>query len=114
MNVIYQLFSRLSPLIYTIGGWINPKIARINVGRKETFTKIKDYANKLTGIEKTYWIHAASLGEYDQMIPVIELIKSTVGNNVIVSFFSSSGYDNCKADLIDLKFFFTRRPMQPF
>lgn len=105
MNVIYQLFSRLSPLIYTIGGWINPKIARINVGRKETFTKIKDYANKLTGIEKTYWIHAASLGEYDQMIPVIELIKSTVGNNVIVSFFSPSGYDNCKADLIDLKFF---------
>ena len=40
------------------------------------------------------WIHAASLGEFEQARPIIERIKSEVPKTVIiVTFFSPSGYE---------------------
>ena len=41
-------------------------------------------------------IHCASLGEYEQATPIIEWILNHTSSDIIVSFFSPSGYDNCK------------------
>ncbi len=39
------------------------------------------------------WIHAASVGEFEQARPLIEKIKADGKQKVVVTFFSSSGYE---------------------
>jgi 3-deoxy-D-manno-octulosonic-acid transferase len=51
-------------------------------------------ANKIQSSDKTIWFHAASLGEYEQGLPVIEAIKQQFPNHkIVVTFFSPSGYE---------------------
>jgi 3-deoxy-D-manno-octulosonic-acid transferase len=60
-------------------------------GRKEVFTILQ---NKIAPNDKTIWFHAASLGEYEQGLPVFEKIKIKYPNHkIVVSFFSPSGYE---------------------
>lgn len=56
---------------------------------------------------KTIWFHASSLGEYEQAKPIINMIRSmfSPGTKIVVSFFSSSGYNYAKNELYDLKFY---------
>jgi len=56
-------------------------------------------------IGKIIWFHSASMGEFEQAKPVIEIIKSSHPEiQIVCSFFSPSGYENQKnykyADLI--------------
>ncbi|MBZ9787926.1 3-deoxy-D-manno-octulosonic acid transferase [Psychroflexus sp. CAK57W] len=49
--------------------------------------------------DKVIWIHAASLGEYEQAVPVIQALKQTHPDyKIAVSFFSPSGYEIKKKD----------------
>jgi 3-deoxy-D-manno-octulosonic-acid transferase len=60
-------------------------------GRKIVFSTLKE---KITAIDQTIWFHAASLGEYEQGLPVIEKIKEKYpSHKIIISFFSPSGYE---------------------
>jgi 3-deoxy-D-manno-octulosonic-acid transferase len=60
-------------------------------GRKSVF---KELADKIQTTDKTIWFHAASLGEYEQGLPVIETIKQQFPNHkIVVTFFSPSGYE---------------------
>ena len=60
-------------------------------GRKNVFETL---SNKIKPTDKTIWFHAASLGEYEQGLPVIEKIKIKYPNHLIVlTFFSPSGYE---------------------
>jgi 3-deoxy-D-manno-octulosonic-acid transferase len=79
----------------------NPKMKLFVDGRKDVFTKIKE---KINLSDKTIWFHAASLGEYEQGLPVIEEIKIKYPTHkIVVTFFSPSGYEvrknNTVADL---------------
>lgn len=54
---------------------------------------------------RMYWFHAASLGEFEQGLPVIEALKKfDSGCSIAISFFSPSGYEIRKdyrnADLV--------------
>ncbi|MGM0932708.1 MAG: 3-deoxy-D-manno-octulosonic acid transferase [Bacteroidota bacterium] len=63
-------------------------------GRKEVFQRLK---SEIQVGEKYIWIHAASLGEFEQAVPVIELLKEKYpGHKILVTFFSPSGYENKK------------------
>ena len=44
--------------------------------------------------KKTYWIHAASHGEALMALPIIEKILNEKNNQVTMSFFSASGFEN--------------------
>ena len=45
--------------------------------------------------DKVLWMHAASLGEYEQGLPVLEKLKEKYPNHkVLITFFSPSGYEN--------------------
>lgn len=68
-------------------------------GRKETFSKLSKLKNK-----KTIWIHAASLGEFEQARPIIEELKKEYQQyKILVTFFSPSGYEIRKNyDLADV------------
>ena len=60
-------------------------------GRKNTFTKLE---NTIKPEDKVFWFHCASLGEYEQGLPVFEALKIKHPNyKVVISFFSPSGYE---------------------
>jgi 3-deoxy-D-manno-octulosonic-acid transferase len=44
--------------------------------------------------KKRIWFHAASMGEFEQAKSIIEIIKAKTDYEIIVSFFSPSGYEN--------------------
>lgn len=47
--------------------------------------------------EKRFWFHAASMGEFEQIKPIIERIKfHAPASQIVVSFFSPSGYEHQK------------------
>jgi len=60
-------------------------------GRKAVFPTLEQ---KIKPSDKTIWFHAASLGEYEQGLPVIEKIKEKFpSHKIVVTFFSPSGYE---------------------
>lgn len=61
-------------------------------GRKESLDKVKSAFSKT---DKVIWMHAASLGEYEQGLPVLERLKDNFPDyKILVTFFSPSGYEN--------------------
>ena len=63
-------------------------------GRKQTFQII---ASGISPKDKTIWFHCASLGEFEQGVPVMESLRTThPDHKIVVSFFSPSGYENKK------------------
>tara|TARA_B110000503_G_scaffold14797_1_gene20286 strand:+ start:41 stop:1258 length:1218 start_codon:yes stop_codon:yes gene_type:complete len=69
----------------------NLKIRKFVNERKSVIQILEKEINKN---EKYIWIHVASLGEYEQGLPVFKHIKSLYKNHkIVLSFFSSSGYN---------------------
>lgn len=69
----------------------HPKIKLFVQGRSQVFSILK---NKILKDNKTIWIHAASLGEFEQGLPVIEKLNATYPTyKILVTFFSPSGYE---------------------
>ena len=60
-------------------------------GRKTVFNTLKE---TIRPDDKTIWFHCASLGEYEQGVPIMEKIKELFPNyKIIVTFFSPSGFE---------------------
>ena len=77
-----------------LAGLINHKAREMIVGRMSQIDFIKHFEPKRN---KRIWIHAASLGEYEMAIPLIEEITKIIPKSeFIISFFSPSGYKNAK------------------
>jgi 3-deoxy-D-manno-octulosonic-acid transferase len=80
-------------LIYFLSLFDN-KIREGIRGRKRLY---EDLIINLTGLDrskKTIWFHSSSMGEFEQAKPIIEQIKRNVEVNILVTFFSPSGYKN--------------------
>ena len=76
----------------------SPKIKLFVDGRKVAFPTLEQ---KIKPSDKTIWFHAASLGEYEQGLPVIEKIKEKFpSHKIVVTFFSPSGYEVRKNNTI--------------
>ena len=76
----------------------SPKIKLFVDGRKTVFLTL---ASKINPKDKTIWFHAASLGEFEQGLPVMEKIKEQFPNyKIVVTFFSPSGYEVRKNNTI--------------
>jgi 3-deoxy-D-manno-octulosonic-acid transferase len=98
MLFIYNLIVVLADFILKIVALFNNKIRLFVEGRKSVF---KILSNKIKAYDKTIWFHAASLGEYEQGLPVMERMKSRFPNHLIVlTFFSPSGYEVRKNNTI--------------
>lgn len=60
-------------------------------GRKGVFAILHQ---KISPKDKTIWFHCASLGEFEQGVPIMEMVrKHCKDHKIIVSFFSPSGYE---------------------
>ena len=91
MLFIYNLIVQTVGFLLNIIVLFSPKMKLFVDGRKEVFTILQ---NKIAATDKTIWFHAASLGEYEQGLPVIEKIKIKYPNHkIVVTFFSPSGYE---------------------
>lgn len=91
MPFLYNLTILFSQFLLKIIALFSPKIKLFVDGRKDVFTILKQ---KLSANDQTIWFHAASLGEYEQGLPVIEKIKEKYPTHkIVVSFFSPSGYE---------------------
>jgi 3-deoxy-D-manno-octulosonic-acid transferase len=72
--------------------WINDKTKKGVEGRKESLQKVKSV---FKDSDEVIWMHAASLGEYEQGLPVLEQLKKEFPERkILVTFFSPSGYEN--------------------
>lgn len=70
----------------------NAKTKKGVEGRKESLRKVQASFSKT---DKVIWMHAASLGEYEQGLPVLEKLKESLPDHkILVTFFSPSGYEN--------------------
>ncbi|CDF78001.1 alpha-3-deoxy-D-manno-octulosonic-acid (KDO) transferase (GT30) [Formosa agariphila KMM 3901] len=91
LRILYNTGIFLAQYLLQAIGVFNPKIKAGVIGRRETFNKLK---KSISATDKTLWFHCASLGEYEQGLPVFSEIKKIYPNHkVILSFFSPSGYD---------------------
>ena len=91
MRLLYQFVVLLAVQLLKIVALFSPKIKLFVEGRKDVFSILE---HKILPTDKTIWFHAASLGEYEQGLPVIEQLKEKYPNHkIVVSFFSPSGYE---------------------
>lgn len=101
MNFLYNL------IVYIAGGLIKffalfgPKINQFVKGRAHVNLTLSKSIGKE---DRTIWFHCASLGEFEQGLPVIEKIKTTYPDHkIVLSFFSPSGYEVKKnSDMADV------------
>ena len=98
MLFLYNIITLLASQLLKIVALFSPKMKLFLDGRKTVFETLK---NKLNSSDKTIWFHAASLGEYEQGLPVIESIKEQFPKHkIIVTFFSPSGYEVRKNNIV--------------
>lgn len=92
--------------LYRVGIWLygviirgispfHQKASSFSSGRNDQFSRLEADFRLYKG--KLLWIHAASLGEFEQGRPIIqELKKQLPGVKVLLTFFSPSGYEVSK------------------
>jgi 3-deoxy-D-manno-octulosonic-acid transferase len=98
MLFLYNLIVQIADFLLKIVALFSPKIKLFVDGRKPVFEILQ---NKISPNDKTIWFHAASLGEYEQGLPVIEKIKIKYPNHkIVVTFFSPSGYEVRKNNMV--------------
>ena len=98
MSFIYNFILLFASQLLKILAFFSPKMKLFVEGRKSVFETLK---NNIQEFDKTIWFHAASLGEYEQGLPVIEKVKQKYPNHkIIITFFSPSGYEVRKNNAI--------------
>jgi 3-deoxy-D-manno-octulosonic-acid transferase len=80
---------------FKIYSLFNSKIREGFAGRKNIFTVLQNNNSLLTNGNKNIIIHCSSLGEYQQAIPIYQDLL-THNFNIVLTFFSPSGFKNAK------------------
>ncbi len=88
---LYNILTHIAAFHIKIAALFNRKLKLGVKGRANTFTILK---NNIDAEDQVIWFHCASLGEYEQGLPVFEEIKTTHSDHkIVLSFFSPSGYE---------------------
>ena len=91
MKLLYSIGIYIASFVLKCLALFNSKLKQGVDGRKNTFSKLK---KAIKPEDKTFWFHCASLGEYEQGLPVFEALKVKHPDyKVVLSFFSPSGYE---------------------
>lgn len=94
MRFLYSTLTSLFQAVLPVSGLFSTKLKQFVNGRKTVFETLKI---QLSETDKTIWFHCASLGEYEQGLPVMEALKAKYPQHkLVVTFFSPSGYENKK------------------
>ncbi|WP_231717761.1 3-deoxy-D-manno-octulosonic acid transferase [Nonlabens sp. YIK11] len=92
LKSLYDTGSAFAKAALPIAGFFNKKMKLGSQGRERSWdildTKVKSTIPKI-------WVHVASLGEYEQVVPILEKLNRRK-YQVVLTFFSPSGYENKK------------------
>ncbi|WP_298418668.1 glycosyltransferase N-terminal domain-containing protein [uncultured Kordia sp.] len=91
MYFIYNILIYITGFFLKIVALFNKKLGLFVAGRKTVFETL---SNQIQSTDKIIWFHTASLGEYEQGLPVLEALKKQYPTHTFVlTFFSPSGYE---------------------
>ena len=106
MKLFYTIGVRGYAFLVRIASLWNPKAKKWMEGRKAVWSSLANWKRKSSPV---YWFHCASLGEFEQGRPLIERLKSEEDCQIVITFFSPSGYEIRKNyDLADLILYLPR------
>ena len=91
MHLLYNFSIFITSKLILLTTFFSKKMSLFVDGRKTVFDTLKESINP---DDKTIWFHCASLGEYEQGVPIMEKTKELFPNyKIIVTFFSPSGFE---------------------
>lgn len=91
MNALYNTAIRLYSLAARIAARRSPKVAKMIEGQERSIAAVR---SALGDGGCDLWVHAASLGEFEQGRPLIERYrKDHPDAKILLTFFSPSGYE---------------------
>lgn len=105
MRLLYTLFIFFYGWSIKLASLFNTKAKQWTRGRKDIFKHINEALKE--NDKPLVWVHAASLGEFEQGRPIIEALKEKHPEyGILLTFFSPSGYEVRKDyDLADFVFY---------
>lgn len=93
MNPLYNAGISLYCLGARVASLRSSKVAGMLAGQRDTLCRLAGIRKNVAPDGFDVWIHAASLGEFEQARPLIERLKRENGDvTVLLTFFSPSGY----------------------
>ena len=91
MNFLYTLAIRFVACMLPLLAVFNRKIRLFYKGRRESFRILQ---TQIGADDQVIWLHAASLGEYEQGLPILKRLRELYPEKkLVVTFFSPSGYE---------------------
>ncbi|MGG5598458.1 3-deoxy-D-manno-octulosonic acid transferase [Myroides sp. C8-3] len=91
MLFLYNLLIHIATAFLPVVALFNTKIKLFVQGRKASFSILRQ---KIQPTDRVFWIHVASLGEYEQGLPIMEALKQQFPTHkIVLTFFSPSGYE---------------------
>ncbi|MBN8679802.1 MAG: 3-deoxy-D-manno-octulosonic acid transferase [Chitinophagales bacterium] len=105
MLLVYNLLISLYVALMYVASWLHPKARLWVKGRQNWRARLRTSVADWQKVPGVFWVHAASLGEFEQGRPVIEAFRQEFpGWKIVLTFYSPSGYEIRKnyayADLI--------------
>jgi len=106
MRFLYSLLIYLFAFVLRLASLFNKKAKLAVEGRKtHGLEALRHFARQLARGEEVYWVHCASLGEFEQALPFLEGLKIQEPTaKIVLTFFSPSGFEAKKqfkgADLV--------------
>ena len=81
--------------LYAFAAWLaslfNPKVKKLIEGHREILTTVR---NGISPEDRVVWFHVASLGEFEQGRPLMEMVRKYHPEfKILLTFFSPSGYE---------------------
>ena len=116
MYFLYNIAIQIAGFFLSIIAFFHPKLRLFVEGRKSTISYLQ---KSLAKDDKVIWIHTASLGEFEQGLPLIQRLKKDYpAHKLLITFFSPSGYTVKKntedADLVCYLPMDTRKKVSEF
>jgi len=91
LRILYNILTYIAAFHLNLIALFNSKIKLGVTGKKNTLKILK---SNISFQDKVIWFHCASLGEYEQGLPVFEELKKMHPNHkIVLSFFSPSGFE---------------------
>ncbi|MGQ1891809.1 3-deoxy-D-manno-octulosonic acid transferase [Thermophagus sp. OGC60D27] len=90
MQTIYTIGTYIFSFLIKLASPFNAKARLLKNGRKEIWNQLQN----LDQDSSIFWVHCASLGEFEQGRPIIEAIRAKhPDKKILLTFFSPSGYE---------------------
>lgn len=92
MSILYNIFIHLLIFGMKVFALFNSKTKKGVEGRRHSLSCVQ---SAFSETDRVIWMHAASLGEYEQGLPVLEQLKEKFPDRkILITFFSPSGYEH--------------------